>query len=161
MQGGRAESPASRTTDLWEEKVMRISAENVLRGTITQITEGATTGLVKLNVNDMTITANISMHAIHDLNLQVGTPAVAIIKADDVMIAPEEPKYVISARNQLPGSVAGLEKGAVNALVLIEVDGLTIVSSTTWAAVQEMDLQPGMQVTAVIKATAVMIAVEQ
>ena len=139
---------------------MRVSAENVLRGTITEITEGAVDGLVKLDVNGQIITANISKHAIDTLRLRPGLAAAAIIKADDVMMA-SEPRYALSARNQISGTIAAIQKGAVNALVTIEApDDLVIVASTTWHSIQEMELRPGSHVTAVIKAAAVMIALE-
>lgn len=138
---------------------MRISAENVLRGTITEITEGAVDGLVKMDVNGQTITSNLSAHAIRELGLKVGMQAAAIIKASDVMMATEQ-RYVLSARNQLSGEIIGIDQGTVNALVTIEAHDLTIVSSTTWQSIQEMGLRPGSHVTAVIKASAVMIAVE-
>lgn len=138
---------------------MRISAENVLRGTITDITEGAVDGLVKLDVNGQTITSNISVHAIRDLGLTVGMQAAAIIKASDVIMATEQ-RYVLSARNQLSGVIVGIDQGTVNALVTIEAHDLLIVSSTTWQSIQEMELGPGTPITAVIKAAAVMIAVE-
>lgn len=138
---------------------MRISAENVLHGTITDITAGAVDGLVKLDVNGQTITSNISAQAIRDLGLKVGTPAIAIIKASNVMMTLEK-HYVISARNQLTGTIVSIEKGPVNALVTIDSDGLSVVSSATWQSIQEMGLKPGTEVTAVIKAASVVIAVE-
>lgn len=138
---------------------MRISAENVLRGKVTEITEGAIEGLVKLDVSGQTITSMISTHAIHEMGLKVGMDAAAIIKAQDVMLTTEQ-RFVISARNQLAGTVVGIEKGAVNGLVSIEAGEILIISSTNWHMLQEFDIKPGTPVTAVIKASEVMIAVE-
>ena len=45
----------------------------------------------------------------------------------------------ISARNQLPGTVVSIEKGAVNGVVKIEVaPGVIITSSVTNAAIEEL-----------------------
>ena len=49
----------------------------------------------------------------------------------------------LSARNQLPGTVVAIEKGAVNGIVTIEVaPGLVITSSITNAAIDELGLAP-------------------
>ena len=52
----------------------------------------------------------------------------------------------ISARNQLPGTVVSIEKGAVNGVVKIEVaPGVIITSSITNAAIGELELAEGKQ----------------
>ena len=67
----------------------------------------------------------------------------------------------ISARNQLPGTVLPVQKGAVNGLVTIEVaPGVVITSSITNAAIDELGLTQGARAVAVIKASAVMVGVE-
>lgn len=65
----------------------------------------------------------------------------------------------ISARNMLEGRVKGVELGAVNAEVVIELPGgLEIVSIITKASTQRLNLTPGKEVYAIIKASDVMIA---
>ena len=67
----------------------------------------------------------------------------------------------ISARNQLPGTVVSIEKGAVNGVVKIEVaPGVIITSSITNAAIEELGLTEGAKAVAVIKASSVMVGVE-
>ena len=67
----------------------------------------------------------------------------------------------ISARNQLPGTVVSIEKGAVNGVVKIEVaPGVIITSSITNAAIEELGLTVGSQAVAVIKASNVIVGVE-
>ena len=67
----------------------------------------------------------------------------------------------ISARNQLPGTVLSVQKGAVNGLVTIEVaPGVVITSSITNAAIDELGLTQGARAVAVIKASSVMVGVE-
>ena len=64
----------------------------------------------------------------------------------------------LSARNQLRGTVVGLEKGAVNARIKIDVGGDNrITASITNEAVEDLDLKEGSEVTAVIKASDVML----
>ena len=67
----------------------------------------------------------------------------------------------ISARNQIKGKIVEVKKGATTAHVRIEVAaGLTITSSITNEAVEELGLKVGDRASAVIKASDVMIAVD-
>ena len=63
----------------------------------------------------------------------------------------------LSARNQFPGVVSRVEKGAVNGIVTLDFNGGTI----SMAAVKELGLEIGKEATAIIKATSVMFGVEE
>jgi molybdopterin-binding protein len=64
----------------------------------------------------------------------------------------------LSARNQLAGKVAAVHKGATTAHVRIDVGhGVVVTSSITNEAADELGLKVGDSVTAVIKASDVMI----
>ena len=65
---------------------MKLSARNQISGTVIAIEKGATTSIVRLDCNGTTITASITNAAVEELGLAVGKPAMAIIKASDVMI---------------------------------------------------------------------------
>lgn len=64
----------------------------------------------------------------------------------------------LSARNQLRGTIRGINRGAAIANVEVEVAGQRVVASITVEAVDSLGLQEGDEVTAVIKASDVMIA---
>ena len=64
----------------------------------------------------------------------------------------------LSARNQLNGTVTGIRKGEAIANVVVDVAGQRLVASITVEAVDELGLAEGSQVTAIIKASDVMIA---
>jgi molybdopterin-binding protein len=66
----------------------------------------------------------------------------------------------ISARNQLRGTVTKVAKGASIANVELDVGGQRIVASITVEAAEELGLAEGLSVTAVIKASDVMIATD-
>jgi len=63
----------------------------------------------------------------------------------------------LSARNQLSGTVKTVKVGAIMAEVVIDVGGKEIVSEISKASVERLGLKTGDKVTAIIKATEVMI----
>jgi molybdopterin-binding protein len=63
----------------------------------------------------------------------------------------------LSARNQLAGTVKNVKVGAIMAEVVIDVAGKEIVSEISKASVERLGLKAGDKVTAIIKATEVMI----
>ena len=67
---------------------MKISARNVLKGTVVSIDKGATTAHVKIEISPgQVVTAAITNEAVVSLKLVTGGPAYAVVKASDVMIA--------------------------------------------------------------------------
>lgn len=67
---------------------MKISARNILPGTIVALTKGATTSHVRIEIGDQrVVTASITNEAVDELGLAVGKKAYAVIKASDVMVA--------------------------------------------------------------------------
>lgn len=66
----------------------------------------------------------------------------------------------ISARNQLRGTVQSITRGEAIANVSLDVAGQRLVASITVEAVEELGLSEGSQVTAVVKASDVMIATD-
>ena len=63
----------------------------------------------------------------------------------------------LSARNQLRGTVKSVVLGSVMAEVVIDVAGHEVVSVVTRHAVENLGVKAGDEVTAVIKATEVLI----
>lgn len=141
---------------------MQISARNILKGTISHITEGAVNGIVTITLGDESIKANITMEAIKSLNLAEGEKACAIIKASNVMFAlGDEPITTISARNQLAGTVVSVREGAVNGHVVIELaDGNEVTGSITNEAIDSLGLAKGTRALAIIKSTDVIVGIE-
>ena len=65
----------------------------------------------------------------------------------------------LSARNQLNGTVTSIRKREAIANVAVDVAGQRLVASIAVEAVDELGLSEGSEVTAVTKASDVMIAV--
>lgn len=137
-----------------------ISARNKIRGVVSEITEGAVNGIVKVDcAENHRMSATISMESIRDMKLEKGKKVVAVVKATEVMMANDFVE--ISAGNQLKGTVSSIETGAVNAIVKLDVPGnIGITSTISIEAVKQLGLQTGKEAVAVIKATSVMIAAD-
>jgi len=70
---------------------MKISARNVLKGTIKQIIEGTVNSEVILTLpNGLEITSVITKSSVKNLELKEGTEVYAVIKASNVMIATDD-----------------------------------------------------------------------
>ena len=65
----------------------------------------------------------------------------------------------LSARNQIPARVTSLNTGEAIANVELDAGGVRLVASITVEAVRELGLAEGSQVIAVIKASDVVLAV--
>jgi molybdopterin-binding protein len=64
----------------------------------------------------------------------------------------------LSARNQIPARVTSITTGEAIANVEMEAGGVRLVASITIEAVQQLGLTEGSEVTAVIKASDVIVA---
>jgi molybdopterin-binding protein len=64
----------------------------------------------------------------------------------------------LSARNQIPATVISINSGEAIANVALDADGTRLVASITVEAVKELGLAEGSQVTAIIKASDVILA---
>ena len=139
---------------------MKLSARNQFAGTVAKVADGAVNGIVTIDVNGTPVSATISMAAIRELGLEPGRKAYAVIKATEVMIGLGA-HLALSARNQFPGKVLSVEKGAVNSIVRMEVLGGNTLSATiSNMAVEELGLAAGKEALAVIKATSVMVGID-
>jgi molybdate transport system regulatory protein len=144
-----------------EVQVMKISARNVLPGRIANITKGAVNAEVFVSLRGgETVVAVITNSSVDHLGLHAGTDAFAIIKASDVMVGKGLENAKLSARNILAGRVAELIEGAVNSEVAIELQcGTMLVASITKESVLALGLRTNDSVSAVVKASHVMVGV--
>ncbi len=73
----------------------------------------------------------------------------------------KETEMKLSARNMLKGTVKSVIKGAVAAEVQVDVgNGNTITSTITVGSVERLAITEGKQVTVIIKASEVILGVE-
>ena len=139
--------------------IVKISARNVLAGTVTRISKGAEV-ILSLHGGGETIVAVITNPSVDRLGLQPGTDAFAIIKASDVMVGKGLENARLSARNIFTGKVAELNEGAVSSEIGIRLPGGTmLIASITKESMHALDLKRNDEVSAVVKASHVLVGV--
>ena len=139
---------------------MRTSARNQYRGKVAAVRQGAVNADVVLDIGDgLMISANITNEAVDELSLKPGREAVALIKSSFVLLTPDADTR-ISARNKLRGVVSQIIPGAVNAEVKLKLAGERVMTAIiTLDALEELNLVVGSPCTALVKASHVLIAV--
>lgn len=66
----------------------------------------------------------------------------------------------ISARNTVKGKIVEIKEGMVNSEVILDVNGIKLVSVITKDSAEALGLKVGKEAYAIIKASNVMIAVD-
>jgi molybdate transport system regulatory protein len=106
------------------------------------------------------IVSVITQESAQGLGLRTGMKALALVKSSSVVVATDLEGAKVSARNQLKGVISALTPGAVNAEVVIDIDGGgSVAAIVTQGSVKSMALAKGMRATALFKATSVILAV--
>ncbi|MFH8135762.1 molybdopterin-binding protein [Pantoea osteomyelitidis] len=142
---------------------MSVSARNQLPGKISAVRPGSVNDEIEISLDKGgKLVAVVTSSSRSTLGLEPGKEAVALIKAPWVILATEDSGLLFSARNQFPGNVTAVERGAVNATVHILTDeGLTLTSVVTNESIEEMHLSEGKRVIALVKASSVLLAVKK
>lgn len=139
---------------------MKTSARNQFLGKVINVKHGPISAEVTLDIGGGDVlTAVITNDSAEQLALQPGAEAYALIKAPWVIVTTEE-GIRTSARNNLRGTVVRCQEGAINAEIVIELPGgKLVVATVTNESVHELGLAEGRQVTALIKASHIILAV--
>lgn len=142
---------------------MPVSARNQLTGTVTALSSGAVNDEVEITLaGGDKLTAIVTSHSQQALGLQPGREVMALIKASWVMLASADCGLLFSARNHFTGEISRIEQGAVNANVKVKTDsGLELTAVITNESLEEMALESGKRVMALVKASSVLVAVKQ
>jgi molybdopterin-binding protein len=67
----------------------------------------------------------------------------------------------LSARNQIPARVTSIHHGEAIANVVLDANGVRLVASITTEAARELGLAEGSAVTAIVKASDVIVAISE
>lgn len=66
---------------------MKLSARNVLKGTVLEIERGTVNAVVKVDIGGNVLTSMVTLGAIEELGLAVGGDVYAVVKSSSVMLA--------------------------------------------------------------------------
>lgn len=140
---------------------MKISARNIWVGQVISIEKGVVNSVVNIQLKGGDrITSVITDNSVVRLELGPGKEVMAIVKASCVLLGDEIDPNKISARNILQGTVANIVPGAVNDEVTINLPGgSTVTSIITSNSVKRLGLTEGDQLSAIIKASDVLLAI--
>ncbi|MEQ4703602.1 TOBE domain-containing protein [Providencia huaxiensis] len=142
---------------------MAISARNQLSGVVESIVMGAVNDEIILDLgNGESIAAVITKNSTKQLGLEKGKVATAVIKAPWVVLLSNAEEYNFSARNQFNGVIESIEKGSVNSVVNLKTSAGTLLSAVvTNNSTVELGLNVKSKVTAIIKASSVILATKK
>lgn len=94
---------------------MKTSARNQFFGTVKSIKAGATNDTVEIALTDnQTLVATVTSESTKKLSLEADREVITLIKASSIILVSGVEKMHFSARNQFAGTVARVQKGAVN-----------------------------------------------
>lgn len=152
---------AAGDLNLMRRIMLKTSARNKLLGTVSAIHPGAVNDEIVLRIaGGHEIVATITHESTAELALAVGAEAIALIKAPSVMIALPGDGLKLSARNQLPATVAAVRPGAVNSEIILDLPGGgTLVAIITQDSAETLKLAPGAAALAVFNASSVILGV--
>lgn len=140
---------------------MKTSARNQFTGTVRALRSGAVNDEVELELpGGQRLVAIVPHESAVALGLRPELSAMALIQSSNVLLATGLEGFKVSARNQLSGTVERVRPGAVNAEVDVALPGgERLVATITEASVQQLGIAPGVAVTALVKASDVVLAV--
>ncbi len=148
--------------DLLRSLNMRTSARNQFAGVVSKLTRGAVNDEVEIRLpGGSTIVAIVTSESTETLGLAEGAAVIALVGATAVIIATGlEDGTRVSARNRLAGTIAAVSRGAVNAEVVLDIDGGGRIAATvTMGSADDMALAVGGRAVAMFKASSVIVAV--
>lgn len=141
---------------------MAISARNQLHVVISDVKTGAVNSLItaKTRGGDV-LKATVTTDSEKGLDLKVGKEAVFLFKAPNVIISKGENDLRLSAANQLKGKITAVKEGTINAEIDVRTAGGENLSAiVTNSSVKNLALAVGDEVTAIIKATQIIVGVK-
>ena len=141
---------------------MKTTARNQFPGKIRGVETGPVTTEAVIEIaGGHEITATLTTASARRLKLHVGQEALALIKASSVVLVTDAGGYLLSARNQLAGTVSRVARGAVSTIVGLALPGGEVVTATvTNDAADALGLKAGQDATAIFKAYQVFVAVK-
>ena len=138
-----------------------ISAQNQVKGRITNIQSGEAMSLVTIQAGDHTVVSAVTNHGVKGLALKANDSVTAVVKSTEAMLIKDGGAQIkISARNLFKGRVESIDKGEAMGFVKVSAGSLHLGAAITRQSLDEMQLAAGTPVTVAIKATEVKLIKE-
>jgi molybdate transport system regulatory protein len=141
---------------------MKISARNMLTGTVSKVIPGAVNSEIDLTLQGGDkVVAIVTNESVANLGLKAGAPASAIVKSSWVIVGKNLDGVKLSARNVLKGKVVKVHSGAVNDEIELKLNGGTLLTAIiTSESSHSLGLKEGDEAFALFKASSVIVAVD-
>ncbi len=138
---------------------MKTSARNQFVGKVTEVKRGAVNDEIDICIDGgQSIVAIVTHESTERLGLKAGREAFALVKASSVILLVDGDETKLSTRNRLAGKVARIEPGAVNTEVVVDLPGGgALAAIITVESAKNLGLQVGTPVTAIFKASSVIV----
>jgi len=136
----------------------QLSARNQISGRIADIQKGAAMSVVTVSAQGHTITSAITNQAVEELKLRQHDSVIALVKATEGIITKGDAGAMkVSARNRVSGRITRIDKGQAMAAVTLDAQNWKLTTAITRQAADDLQLTEGDQVTALFKATEVVL----
>ena len=134
---------------------LQTSCRNQFHGRVSHITDGAVNSEVLVDIGTNTLlTIMISLESRRDLQLHAEDTVTILVNAQDLILTLED-SLQTSARNRIGGVINRIEHGAVNCELTLDIgEHKTLVVMITRHSAEALQLQTGMNVWALFKASA-------
>ncbi len=140
---------------------MKTSARNQWVGKVTAVRSGAVNDEIEVSLpGGLRLSAIVTRESTESLGLRTQMTVIALVKSSAVLLAVGLDEARVSARNRIEARVRTVTPGAVNAEVVLQAEGgVDVVAIVPQAAVSDLGLQAGAAVTALVKASDIVLAV--
>lgn len=137
---------------------MQLSARNQIQGTVDFISHGNVNAQVYVKLKSgYTLISVITNSSTESMDIKIGDEVVALFKSSSVLLTTDI-TLNISARNKFQGEIEKITKGDINSEVIINIGNSDkIAAVVTTEAVESLNIKVGAHVSAVIKASDVML----
>jgi len=141
---------------------MNTSARNQFAGQVSAVKTGPVNAEVDLLLpGGETIVAIVTHDSVDSLGLKPGVPAVALVKANWIILTSGETGMKFSTRNRLCGTVSKVVNGMVNTEIILQLAaGNELSAVITNESVAKLGLKDGVEACALFKASSVIIGVK-
>lgn len=140
---------------------MKTSAGNQIPGRVVAVSDGAVHNEIEIDIGGhQRVVASVTRSSRDALGLGIGVEVFALVKASSIILTSADNQAHSSARNQITGHVRRMVMGADNAEVVLDMpNGGHLVAGITLASARAIALKEGDVVTALFKASSVILAV--